>query len=88
MHCVDRRTGRKIWTFRTKSDVDSSPVVIGNQVVFGSTDGRVYVVDLRTGKKIWSYEIGEAIYSSPAVAEGKIVVGSDDGRIYAFGEKK
>ncbi len=88
LHCVDRETGQKIWTFRTLDEVDSSPVIAGDKVVFGSADGRIYIVNLLDGKKIWSYEIGEAVSSCPAVAGGKIVIGAEDGRVYTFGESK
>lgn len=86
LHCVDRETGRKIWTFRTRDEVDSSPVIVGDKVVFGSIDGRLYIVSLDDGKEIWSYEIGAAIIGCPAVAGGMIVIGAEDGRVYAFGE--
>lgn len=86
LHCVNRETGQKIWTFRTRDEVDSSPVIVGDDVVIGSTDGRLYIVNLEDGKQVWSYEIGAAIISCPAVAAGMIVVGADDGRVYAFGD--
>lgn len=86
LHCVNRETGQKVWTFRTRDEVDSSPVIAGDDVVIGSTDGRLYVVNLEDGKQVWSYEIGAAIISCPAVAAGMIVVGADDGCVYAFGE--
>lgn len=88
LHCVDRKTGAKIWTFKTRDDIDSSPVISGQKVVVGSLDGRIYIVDLRNGKELWSYEIGAPLFSCPAVDGGFIVIGSDDGRIYTFGEKK
>jgi outer membrane protein assembly factor BamB len=84
---VDRKTGRKIWAFPTRDDIDGSPVIAGEKVVVGSLDGRLYIVDLNDGKELWSYEIGAPLFSSPAVDGGIIVIGSDDGRIYAFGEK-
>ncbi|NIM14272.1 MAG: PQQ-binding-like beta-propeller repeat protein [Candidatus Aminicenantes bacterium] len=86
LHCVNRETGEKIWTFRTRDEVDSSPVIVGNQVIAGSSDGRLYIVNLKNGEQTWSYEIGAAIISCPAVAGGLIVIGAEDGRIYAFGE--
>ena len=67
--------------------MDSSPVVVGDKVVVGSDDGRLYVVSLKNGEKLWSYEIGKPVGSSPAVADGKIVIGSDDGSVYCFGGK-
>jgi outer membrane protein assembly factor BamB len=88
LHCVDQKTGKKIWVFKTRDDIDSSPVIAGERVVVGSLDGRLYIVDLKNGKELWSYEIGAPLFSSPAVDGGFIVIGSDDGRIYTFGGKK
>ena len=85
---MKRDTGEGLWSFATQGKVDSSPVVIGDKVVVGSDDGRLYVVSLKDGGKLWSYDIGQPIDSSPAVADGKIVIGSDDGSVYCFGGKE
>ncbi|NUM34674.1 MAG: PQQ-binding-like beta-propeller repeat protein [Candidatus Brocadiae bacterium] len=84
-YCFHKKTGEKIWAFRTKGEIDSSPVVWENRVVFGSGDGRLYIVSLEKGNLIESHEIGFSIASSPAIAEGKIFIGCDDGYVYAFG---
>ena len=86
VHCVDRESGKGLWTFATAGEVDSSPVICGDKVVVGSADGLLYMLSLENGKKIWSYEIGEAILSSPAVAQGRVIIGADDGTVYAFGK--
>jgi outer membrane protein assembly factor BamB len=88
VHCVNRRTGAQIWTFRTQGNVDSSPVICGNEVVVGSEDGRLYRLQLQDGKEVLSYEIGSDIVGSPAVANGVIIVGAEDGGVYAFGKKE
>ena len=64
----------------------SSPVVVGDKVIFGADDGRLYVVALATGKLVWSYEIGKELTASPAVAEELVVIGCVDGNVYAFGK--
>ncbi len=87
LHCLDRETGKSLWTFPTQGKVDSSPVVCGDKVVVGSDDGRLYLVSLAAGKQLWSYEIGQPVSSSPAVADGRVVVGSEDGSVYCFGKK-
>jgi outer membrane protein assembly factor BamB len=86
LHCVDRESGTKIWTFRTRHEIDGSPVIAGDKVVFGSIDGRLYVVSLEDGRELWSYEIGAAILGCPAVTGGFVVIGAEDGRVYVFGE--
>ena len=85
LYSVDRDSGVENWTFTTGGDIDSSPVICGSKIVFGSTDGRLYIVNLSDGKEVWSYEIGEGITGSPAVSGGYIIIGADDGRLYAFG---
>jgi outer membrane protein assembly factor BamB len=88
VHCIDRETGKSLWTFSTRGKVDSSPVICGDKVVVGSDDGRLYLIGLSDGIEVWSYEIGEAIVSSPSVCGGIVLVGSEDGFIYAFGPKE
>ena len=88
LHCVEKETGKAVWTFATRGKVDSSPAVIGDKVVVGSDDGRLYMVSLNDGAELWSYEIGQPVGSSPAIVGGKVFVGSDDGSIYCFGPKK
>lgn len=84
LHCVDRKSGKGIWTFPTRRKIDGSPVICGDKVVFGSGDGRVYMVRLADGKEVWQYELGRAIVSSPAISRGMIVIGSNDKSVYAF----
>jgi outer membrane protein assembly factor BamB len=67
--------------------VDSSPVIVGDRVVFGSDDGRLYLVDLGSGEEVWSTTLGEAVTASPAVAGGRVVIGSEDGVLYCYGAK-
>lgn len=84
LHCLDRRTGKALWTARTRGKVDSSPVICDGKIVVGSEDGRLYLFDLKSGKEVWSYQIGKPVISTPAVVDGQIYIGSDDGYLYAF----
>jgi outer membrane protein assembly factor BamB len=65
--------------------VDSSPVVCGGKIAFGSEDGRLYILTMESGKELWSYEIGKPLTASPAIANGMVIIGSEDGSVYAFG---
>ena len=64
--------------------IDSSPVVCGDKVVFGSMDGKLYVLSLNTGKEIASYEVGEPISSTAATFDNRILIGCEDGNVYYF----
>lgn len=87
VHCLDRETGKAIWTFPTKDEVDSSPVVSKDKVLVGSNDGRLYMLGLADGKQIWSFDTGGAITASPAVVNGRIIIGDSNGALYMFGAK-
>lgn len=87
LHCVERDTGERLWTFQTQGEVESSPVLSIDKVLVGSDDGRLYLVALADGKELWNYEIGAPIKASPAIARNRVVIGAEDGFVYAFGVK-
>lgn len=85
LHCLNLADGEEKWSFRAKGKIDSSPVVTGEAVVFGSEDGSIYSVSTKDGSQLWSYEVGKPVQSSPCIAGGRLVMGADDGVIYCFG---
>ena len=88
VHALKPQTGQLLWTYPAKSRVDSSPVIVGERVFFGTVGGELVALNLNSGEKIWDFVIGASIIASPSVAAGKLVIGADDGRIYCFGEKE
>lgn len=89
LHCLNRETGEKQWTFATRGKVDSSPAIVGERVFVGSADGNLYEVNLQTGQSPWKFNAGKPITASPAIGEGVLVIGSEsrDGKVYCFGAK-
>ena len=49
VHCIDRKSGKRLWVFQTRAQVTSSPVIAGKRVYFGSADKHVYAIELETG---------------------------------------
>jgi outer membrane protein assembly factor BamB len=86
VHAIDIRSGKALWTFRTRARVDSSPAIAGGRVYIGSSDGRFYVLDLASGKKLWEYEGGAALVASPAIGGGRVVIGDYSGHVFCFGQ--
>ena len=86
VHALNPQTGEQRWTFPAKSRVDSSPVIVGEQVFFGTKAGEIYALNLNSGKAVWKFTTGSAFSASPSVASQKLVIGSEDGILYCFGE--
>lgn len=90
-------TGQILWKFNCRESIfpispyrthlqalTSSPVITGNYVYFGATDGYLYALDLNTGKLSWEYKLGYPILSTPAIAGNALYVGTFDGNVYCF----
>ena len=86
LHALDRETGEAVWTFAAGARVDSSPVILGDRVVFASMRGEIYILKLSSGEILWKFDTGSPILASPSIAGGKLVIGTEDGLLYCFGE--
>jgi eukaryotic-like serine/threonine-protein kinase len=89
LHCIDRQSGRRVWAFAARGQVNSSPVIAGDRVYFGSNDRNVYAVSLKDGKELWKHNAGRSISAGPAVGENVLVVGTEgsNGALFCFGAK-
>jgi uncharacterized repeat protein (TIGR01451 family) len=73
-----------IWEFLTGAPVNASPVVVGDTVYLGSTDGKLYALNSSTGNKVWYARTGGPICAAAAVSGGYVYVGSDDGYLHCY----
>ena len=69
---------------RNERTIISSPVVTGDLVIFGSTDGYIYLLDRSTMKERQKIYIGAPIASSPAISGNALFIAAYDGNVYAF----
>jgi outer membrane protein assembly factor BamB len=76
------RDGKILWQVTT-GVVESSPLLVGNLLYFGSWDHRLYALDVRTHKVRWTFEADDELNSSAAYAGGNVYIGSDGGSVYA-----
>lgn len=81
------KTGKQKWEFRLRARAQSSPVIVGDLVLFATLRGRVHALELSTGKEVWHEDLGGRFTSSPAVSDGRVVIGSEDGVLYCIGGK-
>jgi outer membrane protein assembly factor BamB len=72
-----------VWKFKTAGRVLSSPLVVGEVVYVGSTDGALYAVNRADGIQRWKYDTRGPVTSSPAFHNGLVYIGSVDGLVHA-----
>jgi predicted phosphodiesterase len=76
-----------VWSFQSRANVISTPVVTNNLVVFGNQNGVIEALALNNGKSKWRVKTEGPIFSSPDTASGSILLGSTDGTIYNLSGK-
>ncbi len=83
---LELATGAKKWDFDAGSHTYATPVVVGEDVYFGSANGTLRRFDKSSGTLKWSYDVGADIYSAPVHDDGTLFFGTDDGRLVAVSE--
>jgi outer membrane protein assembly factor BamB len=82
----DADTGRERWRYNTEP-VESSPLLRGKRLYFGSWDHGVHAVNARTGRRIWRFQADNEVNTSAAYWRGRIFIASDSGTLYALSAK-
>ena len=78
---MDARSGRELWRFNAGA-IESTPLLRGETLYFGSWDHHLYAVDIRGGRLRWAYRADDEVNTAPAYAGGTIFVGTDGGRVH------
>ena len=84
VQALNARTGKVVWRHPLPGRTESSPLVVGNEVIAGCECGSVYALDKGTGKEIWSTPVGGAVKASPAYSDGLVYVGDYSGQMTAM----
>jgi len=86
VHAISMRSGKFEWVHSTPGSprMASSPAVDGNEIVYHTMSGVVYVLNRRNGHLEWSWNAGSAIESSPIVVDDVDYFGDAAGEMYAL----
>jgi outer membrane protein assembly factor BamB len=87
IHAISMRSGKFAWVHKTAGTppMASSPGVAGDEIVYHTMDGHVYVLDRAGGHLRWSWSAGGSpIESSPIVVDGIDYFGAANGEMYAL----
>lgn len=67
-----------------RKTVETSPLVSGECVFIGASDGCMYCIDLGTGMEIWKFYAGTPVFTTPAMSGNMLVFADYGGNVYAF----
>jgi len=86
VRAISMRSGKFAWTHLTPGfpRMASSPAVFGDQVVYHTMSGGVYLLNRTNGHLDWSWHGAAAIESSPIVVDGIDYFGDASGNMYAL----
>lgn len=88
VHAIDLATGKGLWTFKTRGDVDGAAMVSDGRVYICSKDRRLYVLDLKSGQKLGEFLAGRGIVGGVSISKGLLVLADTAGNVYCLeGEK-
>jgi outer membrane protein assembly factor BamB len=81
IYAIDARTGLAIWLYQVRAGaaVYSSPAVIDDKVIVGSSEGQLLCLDKLQGQVLWTTQLGVRPLSSPAIQNGTVFVASSLG---------
>ncbi len=94
----DKETFHPVWQVETgtsvvyttpyhadgEQTVESSPVLAGELVLFGASDGFLYAVDSKDGCIKWKFKTGAPVFSSVAISGNMVFVADFAGNVYGF----
>lgn len=70
VYCYDFETLQEIWTNNEAKDmIETAPIVIGNQIIYGSWDTNIYSIDANNGSTIWKWKGNKSFYYSSAACQ-------------------
>ncbi len=92
IYALDIESGEKIWKYKTKGSIHSSPAISNNALVTGSWDSNIYCLDATTGKEKWNFSTGKdlehyiwlGVQASPSIDSNAVYIGSRDAKFYAL----
>jgi outer membrane protein assembly factor BamB len=80
---ISTQNGAQIWKHPLPGRTESSPAVIGNEVVAGCECNSIYGFDALTGKTLWQTSLPGQAKAAPAVSDGIAYIGDYSGTMTA-----
>jgi len=75
--------GKTLWKYTAEGPIYSTPVLIEENVLFGSENGSLYSLSVETGEVKWIYKTRRSIKGSPVFAFSNVFV-ADENTVYSI----
>lgn len=85
MYAMNAAADQIKWDFDAQAPINSSPTLIGNQLVFAA-GGKLFSLNASNGSTDWTFTAGN-FASSPTISGDNIFIGSDDNNLYVISLK-
>jgi outer membrane protein assembly factor BamB len=83
----DSKTGQRLWHYDAKEVIKSSPIIVGDYVLFGTMAGKLYSMKVADGAHVSKRELAGAISQSP-ISDGQFIyVATDAGELVCLGDR-
>ena len=79
LYCVSKTKGEIIWS--AKSGGVSTPLVVGDKIIFSTSKGEMISLAKSDGHEIWKYKTENGILTDPILFRGFVVAGESQGRL-------
>jgi outer membrane protein assembly factor BamB len=76
--------GRLLWSRDLRGRSESSPLLAGDKLVFGTESGDVLALSPRTGRVVWRYRAGGKVKAAVARLGSALYVGDYAGRLHSI----
>jgi outer membrane protein assembly factor BamB len=88
LHCLDAKTGEKLWMLDLKDETWCSPYYVDGKVYVGTTSGDIHVFAAgREPKKLQKIDMDGPVHMPPVAVNGVLYINRDN-KLYAIAQKK
>jgi len=84
LSAIDVKTQKVVWESEDLMPGVSTPIVVGEYLISGLTDGGIACHHAKTGEELWLEDTDNGFYASPIVAEGTVYLMDMAGIMHIF----
>ena len=78
------KDGKLLWRYPLPGRSETSPIVVGSNVIVGSESGDIYALDRKTGKPDWQVHTAGAVKGGLALDDGVLYGANYAGQVFAL----